>query len=145
VSGLVLGLNGRVYSGSNDGTIRVWSGDDGAHIQTLEGHTKGVSSMVWGPEGKLYSASYGGTIRVWSDGCATIVQTSESSIHSLAWVDGNLFAALAKKILVWSSDQLRPTDPPAHVLDYADHGEKYLAVGSSGDLYCVANSVIVKM
>jgi hypothetical protein len=145
VAVLLLGLDGRVYSASWDGTIRVWSGDDGAHLQTLEGHTEGVTSLVWGPDGKLYSGSHDCTIRVWSDGGATIFKTAESSIHSLAWVDGNLFAALATKILVWSSDQLRPTDPPSHVLDSADAGEKLLAVGSSGDLYCVADSVIVKM
>jgi WD40 repeat protein len=47
VYALLLGLNGRVYSASKDTPIRVWLGDDGAHIQTLEGHTDGVTVAVW--------------------------------------------------------------------------------------------------
>jgi WD40 repeat protein len=142
---LLWGLDGRVYSASSDGTIRVWSGDDGAHLQTLEGHTKGVHSLVWGPEGKLYSASYDRTIRVWFDGGTSIFKTTEFGIASLAWTDGKLFAALRDNLLIWSSDQLSPTDPPSHVLDYAVAGEKCLAGGSSGDLYAVADRAILKM
>jgi WD40 repeat protein len=145
VVALLLGLDGRVYSASYDSTIRVWSGDDGLHLQTLEGHTEGVTSLVSGPDGKLYSGSYDGTIRVWSDGGGTIFKTAESGIHSLAWIDGNLIAALWKKIWVWSSDQLGPTDPPSHVLDGTVCGHTYLASGSSGDLYAIAGIVIVKM
>jgi WD40 repeat protein len=146
VTALLSGLDGRVYSAaSNDGTIRVWSGDDGAHLQTLEGHADGVTSMVWGPDGKLYSASYDGTIRVWSDGGGTIFKTTGSIMSSLVWVDGNLFAALRHTILVWSSDQLGPTDPPSHVLDGAVCGSRHLVGGSNGDLYAVAGSVLVKM
>jgi hypothetical protein len=145
VLALLLGLDGRVYSASYDDTIRVWSGDGGAHLQTLEGHTKSVTSLVWGPDGKLYSGSNDGTIRVWSDSGGTIFKTTESAVRSLAWSDGNWFAALWDKILVWSSDQLGPTDPPSHVLDRAVCGDSYIAGGSSGDLYAVAGRVIMRM
>jgi WD40 repeat protein len=145
VVALLWGLDGRVYSGSADRTIRVWSGDDGAHLQTLKGHANWITSLAWGPDGKLYSASGDRTIRVWSDGGATIFKATGSVIRSLAWVDGNLFAALWKKILVWSSDQLGPTNPPSHVLDGAVCGDEHLVGGSSGDLYAVAGSAIVKM
>jgi WD40 repeat protein len=154
VRALLLGLDGRVYSASEDSTVRVWSGDDGAHLQTLEGHTKSVTSLAWGPDGKLYSGSDDGTIRVWSDGGSTIFKTTESAIDiihcCLAWIDGNLFASFFKfnysgEILVWSSDQLGPTDPPSHVLDGAVCGGCCLAGGSGGDLYAVANTGIVKM
>jgi WD40 repeat protein len=88
-----------------------------------------------GPDGKLYSASYDGTIRVWSDGGATIFKTEiVSEIYSLAWVDGNLVAALEEKIWVWSSDQLGPTDPPSFVLDEGMRGSYPLAVGLNGQL-----------
>jgi hypothetical protein len=82
---------------------------------------------------------------VWSDGGGTIFKTSGSEIESVAWMDGNLFAALDEGIWVWSSDQLGPTDPPSHVLDGAVCGRRYLIGGSSGDLYAVAKNVIVKM
>jgi hypothetical protein len=142
---LLLGLDGRVYWGSVDSTIRVWSGDDGAHLQTLEGHTNWVTSMAWGPDGSLYSASYDCTIRVWCDGGTTILKTARLAIESVAWIDGILFAALRKEIVVWSSDQLGPTDPPSHVLEYAETGEKYLAGGSSGDLYGVSSDSVIWM
>jgi WD40 repeat protein len=135
VIALLLGLDGRVYSASHDSTIRVWSGDDGAHIQTLEEHTDSVTAMAWGPDGKLYSGSYDCTIRVWYDDGAAIFKTAESTICSLVWMDGNLFAGLAKGILVWSSDQLGPTDPPSHVLDGAVCGDRFLVGGPSGELY----------
>jgi WD40 repeat protein len=102
-------------------------------------------SLVWGAEGKLYSGSHDCTIRVWSDGDSTIVKTTESPIYSLAWIDGNLFAALEDKILVWSSDQLGPTDPPSHVVDGEVCGDRHLAAGSSGDLYDLADNIIMKM
>jgi hypothetical protein len=145
VLALLWGSDGRVYSASTDDTIRVWSGDDGAHLQALEGHTKSVSSLVWGPDGKLYSGSYDATVRVWFGGGSTIFKTTKSSIRNLAWSDGNLFAALREKILVWSSDQLGPTDRPIHVLDSAVCEHMRLAGGSTGDLYAVAGSAIVKM
>jgi WD40 repeat protein len=145
VYALLLGLDARVYSASRDCTIRVWSGDDGAHLQTLEGHTKGITSLVWGPEGKLYSGSHDGTVRVWFGGGSTIFKTTESVVCSLAWSDGNLFAALSEEICVWSSDQLSPTDPPSHVLDGAVCGARRLAGGLSGVVYAVAGCVIVKM
>jgi hypothetical protein len=33
---LAIGLDGKVYSGSEDKAIRVWSGESGAHLQTLK-------------------------------------------------------------------------------------------------------------
>ena len=35
VYALAAGLDGKIYSGSSDNSIRVWSGVDGAHLQTL--------------------------------------------------------------------------------------------------------------
>jgi WD40 repeat protein len=101
--------------------------------------------LAWGPDGKLYTVSDDGTIRVWADGGGTIFKTPEYLQDSLAWVDGNLFAASYQEIWVWSSEQLGPTDPPSHVLDGAVCGDWRLTSGSSGDLYAVAGSAIVKM
>jgi hypothetical protein len=72
---------------------------------------------------------------VWSDGGATIFKTEiVSQIYSLAWIDGNLVAALEEEIWVWSSDRLRPTDPPSFVLDEDICGSYPLAVGLNGQL-----------
>ena len=40
-----MGLDGKVFSGSDDGTIRVWSCDDGTHLHTLIQHD-GVQHFV---------------------------------------------------------------------------------------------------
>jgi WD40 repeat protein len=45
----------------------VWDVDHGELIQTLEGHTEGVSDIAWSHDGDyLASASDDKTIRVWS-------------------------------------------------------------------------------
>ena len=61
-----LAIAGRkLYSGSEDRTIRIWDTDTYEHIATLRGHTNWVRCLaVVGS--KLYSGSYDRTIRVWS-------------------------------------------------------------------------------
>ena len=65
VRALAVGLDGKMYSGSYDKTIRVWSHVDGAHLRTLEGHTDNVRALTVGLDGNLYSGSWDRTIRVW--------------------------------------------------------------------------------
>jgi WD40 repeat protein len=76
-----VGLDGKVYSGSNDTTIRVWSGDDGTHLQTLVGHTRWVLALAVGLDGKIYSGSWDETIRVWSGDDGTHLQTLVGHTH----------------------------------------------------------------
>jgi WD40 repeat protein len=63
----------------------VWSGDDGTHLQTLEGHTEGVQAIAVGLDGKVYSGSYDETIRVWSG-------TDGTPVHTLKALKGSVFA-----------------------------------------------------
>ena len=60
--------------------IRVWSGVDGAHLQTLEGHTDLIRALVAGLDGKIYSGSLDETIRVWSGVDGTNLQTLRGHI-----------------------------------------------------------------
>lgn len=54
----------RLFSCDYGNTIKVWDWKTGAHIQTLQGHTKGVNSMC--TDGTyLFSASADNTIKVW--------------------------------------------------------------------------------
>jgi WD40 repeat protein len=61
-----VGVNGTVYSGSDDRTIRAWSGEDGTLLRTLHGHTYEVNSLGVGADGTLFSTdSHGKHVRVW--------------------------------------------------------------------------------
>jgi len=58
----------KLYSGSADNTIKVWSleaGDFGREIPTLSGHTNAVAALAI-HDSKLYSGSYDQSIKVWS-------------------------------------------------------------------------------
>lgn len=56
----------RVASGSDDGTIAVWSVRSGAKVDVLRGHGAGVTSLAWSADGRyLVSGSAEKTVRIW--------------------------------------------------------------------------------
>ena len=57
--------DGRLASGSDDGTIRLWDVPTGAATASLKGHHGKVSSLCLLPDGRLASGSDDGTIRLW--------------------------------------------------------------------------------
>jgi WD40 repeat protein len=62
---LALGPDGNLFSGSRDGTVRVWCGKDGTHLRTLQCDTGGVCSLAVGLDGSLFLGGYTGTVQVW--------------------------------------------------------------------------------
>jgi WD40 repeat protein len=62
-TGLVVDRDDKIYSGSDDCTMRVWRGDDGVLLQTLEGHTRSIRELVVGLDGTLFSTSNDRTLR----------------------------------------------------------------------------------
>jgi len=96
VRALAVGLDGKVYSESSDMTIRVWSGDDGTHLQTLVGHKSYVSALVVGLDGNVYSGSGDTTIRAWSGDDGKHLQTLEghtTTVWALAvGLDGKVYS-----------------------------------------------------
>jgi hypothetical protein len=80
---LVVGLDGKVYSGSADKTIMVWSGESGAHLQTLKGHTSAVSALAVGLDGNICSGSDDCTVRVWSGESGEHVRTLKGHVSSV--------------------------------------------------------------
>jgi hypothetical protein len=136
VCALAVGLDGKVYSGSNDMTIRVWSGTDGTHIQTLVGHTGWVSALAMGLDGKVYSGSSDKTIRVWSGTDGTHLQTLAGHTRCVSAVavglDGKVYSgSYDHTIRVW-----RGTDG-RHLQTLVGHtGWVWaLAVGLNGKVY----------
>lgn len=58
-------------TGGNDEEVHVWRLADGARLQRLRGHTKGITSLAFSPDGRtLASGAYDDTMRFWrvSDG-----------------------------------------------------------------------------
>ena len=53
--------NGRLFSGSYDGTVRVWDIETLACLRTLAGHTGPVRTLVYSA-GHMFSGSYDKTV-----------------------------------------------------------------------------------
>ena len=56
---------GRIISGGQDRTLRLWDLETGKTLRTLEGHSAGLTAVAFLPEGRAISASYDGTLQVW--------------------------------------------------------------------------------
>lgn len=54
--------NGRLFSGSYDGTVRVWDVETLTCLKTLAGHTGPVRTLVCSA-GHMFSGSYDKTVR----------------------------------------------------------------------------------
>ena len=139
VMALAIGIHGKVYSGSEDRTIRVWSahgvgGDN--HLRTLEGHVSHVYALAVGLDGNVYSGSADRTIRVWSDDDGRHLRTLEghtSAVHALAiGKGGKVYSGSADTtIRVWSGAD------GAHLQTLRGHTNAVisLAVGGNGTVY----------
>jgi WD40 repeat protein len=65
-------------SASRDETVRLWDAATGAALQTLEGHTSGVTAVAFSSDGKLLaSASRDRTVRLWDAATGAALQTLE--------------------------------------------------------------------
>ena len=97
-----------LVSGSNDGTINLWS-KDGECVKTLEGHRNWVRSVAWSPDGQtLASGSNDGTIKLWSKDGEPIntLEGHTNLVSCVAWhPDGQTLASGSNStIKLWSKD-----------------------------------------
>jgi len=107
VNAIAVGKNGAIFSGSRDCTIRVWSGKDGTHVRTLQGHTRGVVSLAVGLDGLVYSGSIDWTIRAWCPDDGSHVRTLTGHTDTV-WTlvvgpGGNVFSGSDDAIIMWSA------------------------------------------
>ena len=136
---LAVGLDGKIYSGSDDDTIRVWSGVDGALLQTLQIHGGNIDDIVVGSDGRIYLGSANGTIRVWSGVTGALMQTLRlkeigCSLCAVG-LDGKMYTKYRPygiyTIQVWSGvdgSHLQNLEGHKHVI-------WQLAVGLDGKIY----------
>jgi WD40 repeat protein len=80
---VVASVERRVYSGSLDNTIRVWSSTDGTHLQTMEGHTGAVLTLALGADDTLISGSADSNVRCCGCVCGGGGGGYPTSIHLL--------------------------------------------------------------
>jgi WD40 repeat protein len=73
----------QVVSGSDDKTVRLWDAATGAALQTLEGHSRFVSSAAFSPDGtQVVSGSYDETVRLWDAATGSALQTLKGHSRS---------------------------------------------------------------
>jgi WD40 repeat protein len=76
--------DGRLASGSEGRTIRLWDLTTGTESACLEGHTGSVFTLCVMPNGRLVSGSYDRTIRLWDRGQGGTTTPSETLTIALA-------------------------------------------------------------
>ena len=86
--------DGRLASGSQDGSVIIWDLKTGQPAQTLKGHTYGVTSVAWSADGRLASGSEDDSVIVWdlqTGQPAQILKGHTNWVTSVAWsADGRL-------------------------------------------------------
>jgi WD40 repeat protein len=98
-----------LYSGSDDGTVKVWNLQTYMCVHTLRYHSNWVSTLVHSPVTKrLYSGSYDGTIVAWDTifyECVGVFQNHHEWIFSLCLSpDGSrLYSGSRDHIKVWDA------------------------------------------
>lgn len=99
-SGAVLAVaaaGGRVASGSEDRTIRIWSESAGSLERALTQHAGAVNSLAFSPDGtRLLSASDDRTVRLWDPATGRlvrIVRGFEGSVLRVRWEGAGAFAS----------------------------------------------------
>jgi WD40 repeat protein len=105
------GDGGRLASGSDDNTVRVWDARRGGELLRLKGHGAWVRSVAWsGDGGRLASGSDDNTVRVWdaNDGkCEAIWGGHIGAVYAVAFTpDGRYLAAgAAGRLAFWDCER----------------------------------------
>lgn len=111
VRALAVGLDDKVYTGSDDGTVRVWSLNDSFRVPVKVFHCfpSAVSAIAVGHDGKLYTGSQHIVhVRVWSTPSTPPMrlQGHQSGVTALAvGHDGKVYSGSTDTtVRVWSAD-----------------------------------------
>lgn len=136
--------DGKVYSASDDSTIRVWSAANGSHIGTLEGHVNSVNVVAVAADGMVYSGSDDGTLRVWSGLTGSPIRTLQmgDAVMTIATGAGNtVLFSVEGRICSWGGGAA-----PARTFYTCDNPASVIAIGHDGRLFitCSGDSLCVR-
>ncbi|WP_456476614.1 WD40 repeat domain-containing protein, partial [Oceanithermus sp.] len=127
--------DGRVVSGSDDNTLRVWDLERGEAVQVLEGHRGSVLSLAVLPDGRVVSGSDDNTLRVWDlerGEAVQVLEGHENWVLSLAVLpDGRVVSGSRDNTLrVWDLERGKAVQ----VLEEHEGPVNALAVFSGGQV-----------
>lgn len=93
VKALAVLPDGRLASGSDDATIKLWNPASGSCTATLEGHSSVVIALAVLPDGRLASGSMDRTIKLWDPangeaGSSQLLFVADAAINALAFLPG---------------------------------------------------------
>lgn len=108
VSALSVLPDGRLASGSDDNTIRIWDSKTDAETARIEGCDHTVQALAALPDGRLVSGAFDGTVRFWDPKSGVVTARLEGHtgwVRSLAVLrDGRLASGSDDKtIRLWDS------------------------------------------
>jgi len=132
VHSLVFSSDGKLASGSEDKTVRVWSGTTGQLLWTVDAHKDGIMAVAFSSDAKkLASASKDKTVKLWDVSTAKELVTlvgHKSEVWAVAFSpDGKTVATGSQDIKLWdpNTGQERTT--------FTQHTSRVAAVAFSPD------------
>lgn len=115
-----------IATGSLDRTIKIWSANTGALVQTFQGHTRGIWSLRFLSSTIVISSSYDKTIRLWSlrtNMCVRILIGHEGPVWAIERKGDFLVSGSSDKTgKIWNIRQCKPL---------------FSLVGHNGCVFCV--------
>jgi WD40 repeat protein len=136
---------GKIASGSQDGTVKIWDTKTGQELHSIRAHENNVRSVAFSPDGQCFaSASWDGTVKLWdaqTGGNRLTLQGHHDVVHCVAFSpDGKYLASAGGavqpgEVKVWNVT----TGQAVHTLTHILRGPNTFP-GHETQVWCVAFS-----